>query len=436
MKKVEVTLLTQRISVRLPYGEDYVKVELPRRNLSYVLDIGDVGCPAVEDSYREVERALRNPISHPSIEASVSKGDKVVILGDDIARPTPCGELIPPILDLLNEAGVPDENIKIIVATGTHRPLTAEECKRKFGEAYNRVEIVNHDYKDEKRLFYMGVTPLGTPIWVNREFYEADFKIGLGGIVPHPFGWGGGGKIVEPGICGLETIYKVHRLAASYRIHDLIGDPENPVRREIDEVALKSGLNFIVNVVMGTEGNILGIYAGDVVKAHREGIRLAERIYRPKAPARVDIAIIGSPGLAVNIDYWQAVKGVLAASCFVKEGGAIIIATPCYEGIPIESHPEVSRIGTLSFNEAIREIDKGGYMDPSLPGFIAIHGQIKDKFKVMVFSDHLSERDCKLLGLTKVDAIEEAVEKAFKMRSEDATIGILRHFEVFPRVAC
>jgi nickel-dependent lactate racemase len=430
--------LNEKTSVlKLPYDDKHICIELPEKNLSYILDIGSVSdIYAIEDPYVEVEKALRNPISHPDIKESVKKGYKVVILGDDIARPTPCGELIPPILDLLNEAHIPDKDIKIIVSTGTHRPLTDKELRRKFGEeAYTRVEIVNHDYKDKGKLVYMGVTPLGTPIWVNKEFFEADFKIGLGTIIPHPFGWGGGGKIVEPGICGLETIYKVHRLAASYRIHDLIGDSENPVRREIDEVALQAGLDIILNVVMGAAGKILGLYAGHIVKAHREGVKLAEKMYRPKAPTRTDIVIVGSPGLAVNIDYWQAVKGVLAASCLVKEGGTIIIATPCYEGIPLGSHPEILKIGALSYEEALREIDKGSYMDPSLPGFMAIHGQVRDKSEVIIFSDHLSERDCELLGLTKVGSVEEAIDDAFKKQGEDATVGILRHFEVFPRVA-
>ncbi|MEM2123211.1 MAG: nickel-dependent lactate racemase [Candidatus Bathyarchaeia archaeon] len=429
--------MTERMSaLNLPYDDKHIRIELPMKNLSCIIDIGHVShLHVVEDPYRGVETALRNPISHSGIKESVKKGDKVVILGDDITRPTPCGKLIPPILDLLNEAGVPDRNIKIIVSTGTHRPLTIEEFRRKFGdEAFKRVEIINHDFKDKEKLAYMGVTPLGTPIWVNREFYQADFKIGLGAIIPHPFGWGGGGKIVEPGICGLETIYKVHRLAASFSIHGLIGDSENPVRREIDEVALQAGLDLIVNVVMGADGKILGLYAGDVVKAHREGVKLAEKIYRPGAPARTDIVIVGSPSLAVNIDYWQAVKGALAASCLVKEGGTIIMATPCYEGIPIESHPEISRIGALPYDQALREIDKGGYMDPSLPGFIAIHGQVRDKSEVMIFSDHLSERDCELLGLKKVGSVEEAIGDAFKKHGKDATIGILRHFEVFPRI--
>lgn len=419
--------------IELPYGDSVLSLRLPQRNIAYILDVGRV--PAVKDPYKEVERALRNPISHPDLKKSVRRGDKVVILGDDVSRPTPCDKLIPPILNELNDVGVPDRDVKIIVSTGVHRPLTEEEFEAKFGEeAVRRVEILNHDFNDEQKLVNIGVTSMGTPIWVNKEFYEADFKIGLGGIIPHPFGWGGGGKIVQPGICGAETTYKVHRLGASHKIHDLIGDVENPVRREIDEVAKKAGLNFIINAVIDAEKRLVGVFAGDVIKAHREGIKLAEKVYRPKVPRRTDIAIAGSPGFAVNIDYWQTVKGVLAASCFVRRGGTIIIAAPCYEGIPIKSHPEVLRLGSLNYEEALKELDEGGYKDPSLSGFLAMHTQTKANSDIIIFSEGLSDEECKILGLKKVDSLEDAVKIAFEKHGESATIGVLRHFEVFPRI--
>ena len=426
-------MLEKRSTVELPYGDRVLSLRLPHRNIAYILDVGRV--PAVKDSYEEVERALRKPMSHPGIKKSVKKRDKVVILGDDLSRPTPCEKLIPPILNELNDADIPDKDIRIIVSPGTHRPLTEEEFKVKFGEeAVGRVKVLNHDCNDKEKLVYMGVTALGTPVWVNKAFYEADFKIGLGGIIPHPFGWGGGGKIVEPGICGAETTYKVHRLAASHRIQDLIGDVENPVRREIDDVATKAGLNMIVNTVIDAKEQLVGVFAGDVIKAHREGIKLAEKLYRPTVPSRTDIAIAGSPGLAVNIDYYQAIKGVLAASCFVRKGGTIIIATPCHEGIPAKSHPEVLKLGSLSYEGALKQIDEGGYKDSSLPGFISIHTQIKASSDIVIFSEGLSEEECRILGLNKVNSLEDAVRIAFEKHGESATIGVLKHFEVFPRI--
>ncbi|MEM4246691.1 MAG: nickel-dependent lactate racemase [Candidatus Bathyarchaeia archaeon] len=417
----------------MPYGDRLLDLDIPKSSLAYVIDAGEV--PPVEDALKEIRRALSSPISHPGIKSLAKPGDKVVILGDDMARPTPCHLLVPPILDELNQAGVRDSDVTIIVSTGTHRSLTEEEFKAKFGEeAASRVRVVNHDYRDERGLHFLGRTPLGTPIWLNREFIQANYRIGLGGVIPHPFGWGGGGKIVEPGICGAETIFKVHRLAASYRIHDLIGEVENPVRREIDEVARKAGLDFIVNTVIDAEGRLVGVFAGNLVEAHREGIKLAEQIYRPSVPFRTDIAVAGSPGFSVNIDYWQAVKGVLAASCFVKHGGTVILATPCYEGIPVSSHLEVLELGALPYKEAIKKIDEGGFADPSLPGFISINGQAREKAEILIFSDHLSEVECEGLGLRKVGSLQGAVDEALARHGRGATVGVLRHFEVFPRV--
>jgi nickel-dependent lactate racemase len=426
-------MLSQETAIELPYGDKTLSLRLPQENVSYFVAVGEAS--AAKDAFEEVRRALQKPIGHPGIKKSVKKGDKVVILGDDISRPTPCDKLIPPLLSELNNAGIPDHDIKIIVSPGTHRPMTEKEFGIKFGDdAVKRVEIHNHDFKDKKKLVNMGVTRLGTPILVNKEFYDADFKIGLGGIIPHPFGWAGGGKIVEPGICGSETTYKVHRLGASYRIQDLIGDVGNPVRLEIEEVAKKAGLNMIVNTIINAKKELISVVAGDIIEAHREGVRRAERLYRTKVPYRTDIAIVGSPGQGVNIDYWQAIKGVLAATCFVKEGGTIIAASPCYEGIPARDHPEILKLGALNYEEALRALDTGRYTDPSLPGFLAINAQTRAFANIILYSEGLTEEDCKILGLGKTPSLEEATREALKKYGKKATVGISRHFEVFPQV--
>jgi len=191
---------------------------------------------------------------------------------------------------------------------------------------------------------------------------------------------------------------------------------------------------MIVNTIIDAKKELISVVAGDVIESHREGVRRAERLYRPKVPHRTDIAIVGSPGLGVNIDYWQAIKGVLAATCYVKEGGTTIAASPCYEGIPTKDHPEILKLGALSYEEALKALDTGRYTDPSLPGFLAIHTQTKAFANIILYSEGLTDEDCKILGLRKTPSLEEATREALKKYGKKATVGILRHFEVFPQV--
>ena len=297
--------------ILLRYGAGLIEFDVPDGNLAYVL--GPRKTLPASDVSSEIVRALSNPIGHPRISKTVGPEDKVAILADDITRPTPCDKLIPPILNELNGAGIEDQNILVIMALGTHRQLTKEEILRKVGKSVvERVEVVNHDYRDRRRLVCVGETSLGCPVWINKEFHEADFKIGLGNIIPHPFGWGGGAKIVQPGVSGEETTGYTHLMCSGLLHAEVIGQIDNPIRVEIERVAMKSGLNMIVNTVLNEDEQVVKVFAGDPIKAFREGVKLAEQIYRPRVPRRVDIAVATS--YPADIDYWQGVKGAIAAA--------------------------------------------------------------------------------------------------------------------------
>ena len=195
--------------------------------------------------------------------------------------PTPRQRIFPPLLDELNKAGIPDKDITVLIALGTHRYMSQEEIRDCFGkEVTRRVKILNHERKDKANLINVGSTPSGISIGVNKITYKADYLIGVGSIVPHSLaGYGGGAKIVQPGICSWETTGKTHLLPMKKdEFFALVGNPENKVRLEMEEVARIVGLNFIVNVVLNSEGEIVKVVSGDPVKAHREGIKVAKEI--------------------------------------------------------------------------------------------------------------------------------------------------------------
>ncbi len=184
-------------------------------------------------------------------------------------------------MDELNKAGIPDKDITVLIALGTHRYMSQEEIRDCFGkEVTRRVKILNHERKDKANLINVGSTPSGISIGVNKITYKADYLIGVGSIVPHSLaGYGGGAKIVQPGICSWETTGKTHLLPMKKdEFFALVGNPENKVRLEMEEVARIVGLNFIVNVVLNSEGEIVKVVSGDPVKAHREGIKVAKEI--------------------------------------------------------------------------------------------------------------------------------------------------------------
>jgi len=190
------------VKVNLPFGPKFVEVEVPRRNLIAVIESNQV--QAAVDGKAKVVQALRDPIGEERISNLVKKGSKVVILSEDNTRPTPVNEIPPSVLKELNGRGVKDKDITIIIALGTHRHMIEKEISKKLGEEIaERIEVVNHECEDRESLEYLGETSKATPIFVNRRALKADFMIGMGMICPHRVaGYGGGAKIVQPGISG------------------------------------------------------------------------------------------------------------------------------------------------------------------------------------------------------------------------------------------
>jgi len=417
--------------VTLPYGkEKIVTMEISNKNLYFVIDRGAM--PALKNPEEEIRRGLRNPIGSPLFSEMVKPEDRVVILGDDITRPTPQDMIIPVLLNELNAAGVPDENIEVIIALGTHRSMNEKEIKAKYGdEVVGRVPVINHDYKDLKNLVDMGETESGIPVSVNKKVHDADFVIGVGNIVPHCYaGWGGGGKIIQPGVCGEETTAMTHIMAGKVRpVSKLIGGLNHKVKQEIDAVALKAGLNLIVNTVLNQEDKIAHVVVGDPVKAFREGVKTAENIYCPAVPGRADIVIASS--YPADIDFWQAAKPLDYASVAVKKGGTIILVTPCPDRIS-PMHPIFGERATLGYDENLKAIESRELDDLVAGGALLLHAQILERAEVICYSDGLTEDDKEALGFRHASTVDEAMEMAFKSQGREAKVCVLKCGEILP----
>jgi nickel-dependent lactate racemase len=226
-----------------------------------------------------------------------------------------------------------------VVATGLHRPPTREELvERLGGELLERLQVLSHDAYDVKRLTYKGETYLGTPLWVNKVVNDSDLVIGDGYIEPHFFaGYTGGGKNILPGVAGFETIRANHGATMIDHPKARAGVLDgNPIYEDIVEGANLGGLDLSINVTLDSRKRVSGVFAGAFKEAHKEGCRFLEGFVRVEA-VEADIVVTTNGGYPLDRDLYQAVKGMTVGEAVVREGGVIIVASECRDGV---GHPD------------------------------------------------------------------------------------------------
>jgi len=314
------------MNVRLAYGKYGVNIRLP----DHVKRIEPRNLPALANEREQAFASMRNPVGTPPLREMVKPTDRVCIVISDITRPTPNHKLVPWLLEELSF--VPRSQFVIINGTGSHRENTREELVQMLGrEVVDTVQVVNHNAFDRSNLTYLGQSSTGAEIYLNKLYCESDFRIVTGFIEPHFFaGFSGGPKGIMPGIAGIETIRHFHSA-------EMIGHPlstwgvleGNPVQREAAEIALKAKPHFMLNVALNGDKEITQIFAGDVIEAHRKGCEFVRENAMVFCEEPFDIVITTNSGYPLDMNLYQAVKGMSAARTIVKKGGAIICAAEC-----------------------------------------------------------------------------------------------------------
>ncbi len=267
------------------YGDKPITINFP--SSWDVIVVGRKNIPALtEDQIRE---KISNPIGSPRLSVLASKRNRVAIIIDDITRPTPTAKLIPFILEELNQAGINEDSIVIVVASGTHKSASKEDIIKKVGENIaNKIRVIPHDCR--RNLVYLGKSSRGTPLYVNQTVIECDLKIGVGGIYPHAgAGFSGGSKIIMPGVCGVESARYTHYYIKG--AHQRGGSLESDFRLELEELVAKVGLDFVVNVVLNQKREIAGIFVGDRILAHRQGAKFATELYNVSPVEDADVIV-------------------------------------------------------------------------------------------------------------------------------------------------
>lgn len=354
-----------------------------------------------------VGRAMSSPLGSPRL-CEIARGKRTAaIVINDATRPCPAKMLVEALLEELRLAGIQETGVTLIVATGNHRPCTRGELTEMLGaDLLSRLRVVNHDAQDGRNLIYMGSTPAGVPLWVNRCFVDADVRILTGLIAPHPAaGYSGGPKSVLPGISGLETL-RIHHSFPFRPYKPVLGRAlGNPFYEEALAAARQVGVDFILNVVLGPGGEVAGAVAGEVGAAHRRGMDICQELWAVRLPHLFDAAIVTPGGYPRDRDLYQAQKAVAAAEMVCRPGGPIVLVAELREGL---GWPAAWLEKAYRPEEVIEQFRAEGYTkDASAKCFM--WARAVTTHPVLVVSDRVSPGILRALFLTPARDMREAL---------------------------
>ncbi|MEW6662446.1 MAG: nickel-dependent lactate racemase [Bacillota bacterium] len=358
---------------QLDWGKEKLAVSFPEDCQVREIEIREM--EPIKDLEAAVMAALEGPIGEPPLREIIKPGEKVVIVMSDITRLSyRTDAYLHLVLEVLNQAGIPDADIKIVMATGTHRAQTPAEHRLLVGDrVYGRVEIIDHDCLAEDQVS-LGRTTRGTEVVVNRHVAEADRVIITGGITFHRLaGYGGGRKSLAPGVCSYATIQQNHGLALididASGVNPAVDTgilAGNPVAEDMMEIAQIIGCDFLINGVMDGHGQFISIVAGDLEEAFAAGCRVVDQAYGIPVQGQTDLVVAGCGGYPKDIQLYQSVKGLFNAMYAVRPGGVIILVSECSDGI---GSPEFSQWFKYSDIEIMRTALGKAF---TIPGFIAL----------------------------------------------------------------
>ena len=319
--------------LQLAFGHNGLPVELPEGFRYELLECPPI--PALPDATASIEHSLRFPIAGPSLMDLAAGKKSAAISVCDITRPAPNPITLPPLIRALESAGIPRDAIRILIATGLHRPATEAEMRKIVGpEIYGRIEVLNHDARQRDEHRHLGTTRSGTPVYIDERFMSADLHISLGFIEPHlMLGFSGGRKLIAPGLAYEATIKELHssRFMRDRRAREA-SIADNPLHAELLEIARMARHDFIVDVSLTRDRSIAQVFAGEPETAHKRGVSWVSSALMQYLDEPADAVITTSAGYPLDLTFYQTVKGVTAASHLVKPGGRILMFGECAEG--------------------------------------------------------------------------------------------------------
>ncbi|MDI6793724.1 MAG: nickel-dependent lactate racemase [bacterium] len=365
---------------------------------------------------------IRNPKSR--VPTKWVRNPSVAIIVSDITRKSKSEIFIPLLLDELNRIGIRDEDAFIVFATGTHRAQTKEEHRRLMGEAYDRVRAYDHDCRGE--VVYLGITSRGTRVSLNRRVVEAD-RIILTGVISYHYyaGFTGGRKSLLPGVAGISTIQDNHRLALNPEEGK---NPKaatgilkgNPVHEDMMEAARMLQPDFLLNLILDGDSEVIDIFSGDFIEAHEAGCRAVEAAFGCPISTRADLVIVSTGGYPKDISYFQAHKALDNAFHAVREEGVIILLAECREGIGPPRFLDWLEIGSM---ERIEDRLRDNF---EVVGHNVYANLLKaSKVKIILVSEGLSPEISRKMDFIPADNMETALKTASCLLGQSPAVYIL-----------
>jgi lactate racemase len=312
----------------LHYGDRTVSFTLPENIEPHVISYAEAPSGDNADLIRQ---ALACPVQSPRLSELAKEKRNAVILISDGSRLCPSHLLLPALLDELNESGIMDRDITVVVALGMHRIHTKDELIGLTGaDVYSRVKVLNHSALEEDCV-YLGDTSKGTPVIINRRVVQAELLIAVGNIEPHRLvGMSGGIKAVIPGCASRKCIEANHSLSQTYKA--VPGFVDNPVHEDLEEAQAFVPVHFLLNVIVNHRREIIAAAAGRPVPAHRSLLAQAKNTFLVKTPLELfDFTIVSAGGAPKDMQLYQAVKTMQNAAAFTKKGGFILLIAECSE---------------------------------------------------------------------------------------------------------
>ena len=405
--------------IHLDYGKAGLPIELPDH--AQVLNmVSTSGLDAPADRVRE---GLANPLATTPLAQQAAVYQDACIVISDITRPVPNWLILPEVLQVLEDSGMARQAITILIGAGLHRPNEGDELVELVGESIAaRYRIVNHVARQEDQLTHLGQTAMGMPIWVNSTFVNAGLKIVISLIEPHLMaGYSGGRKAICPGICGVETIRFFHGPEILSHPKATEGCIEgNPVHEQSLAVAKAAGVDFSINVTMNEQRQVTGVFCGELEAAHALGVRYVAEQASAFVEEPADIVITSSAGHPLDLTLYQAVKGLTAVLPVVKQGGIIIIAARCEEGIGSPEFTELL-LGVETVDEFLQRIRQPGF-------FVVDQWQLQELCKVIqkadvwLYSEGVSSRVESLPLFRLADSVGAALRSAVEHHGPESRI--------------
>ena len=408
------------MKVNLAYGSGHLPIEVPDDRTTV---IEPAHIDGLADEKAAVLDALQNPIGSQPLLERISPDTKICIAFTDITRATPNDRIIPWLLEHL---GGPNDNITLLNQLGTHRPNTQEELETMLTrEVVANYRVLNHEPENREALVQVGTTADGTPALLNRHIVEADLRIITGFIEPHFFaGFSGGVKGIMPGCAGLETVMSNHGAKN-------IGDPQatfgvtegNPLWEELRDIALKTGPSFLLNVTLNEQRDITNVFAGDIIEAHKTGCVFVKKSAMQPVERPFDIVVTTNSGYPLDLNLYQGVKGMSAGARVLKEGGTLILAAECREGVPDGSPLDDLLRSADSIEEILAMLSTPGFVRPE-QWQAQIQALVQRRAEVLVCCelDDATLRACHLAPCADINA---EVAKRLAKLGADARVAVL-----------